>query len=509
VPAGEPASGPRPTGEPAGAWWSRGAPLLLVGPALLTVYAPLLDYPFIQDDWETLADLHFEAGLVDALVDSVWWDRPLAGLYLFASHLLFGLDPRPVHVLGFLLHLVNCALLVHVLIRLTGDRWTSWCASVVYGAAAVVHLEPLAWMAGIEPLGAAAATWAAVILMLDGRCRWSAVAVLASLLFWPAPVLVPLGALIVARARSQVHRCWLPLAVAATYAIVRSVVAFPLHQPPSSPYAMALLGPHVTQNLAQYLTWTMRATCPVPLAWPWAPPLLAALVLAGCLAADRAERRAESLAWTAWWLLGLIPAIFMPNHTYRYYLTFSLVAGAVLATRALRGLAGRLSQRAATVAVVSLAVANVVASSVYVQRRHREGLAQQDLSGTNHLVARAHTVRVVEAGLRRLRPTVPQGATLVFVGIDVWSFGKAAGPAIWYDDPTLRVYSARHLVRRGDLLAVEGSPETQLEWFVGAAPRPVILLPRDRTLAFGFDHGQLVELAYERLLSEVAEGLER
>jgi hypothetical protein len=50
----------------------------------------------------------------------------------------------------------------------------------------------------------------------------------------------------------------------------------------------------------------------------------------------------------------------------------------------------------------------------------------------------------------------------------VWAFGKDAGPRIWYQNPTLRVYDARTLSKDNNGWFLANPDESQADAFTGA-----------------------------------------
>jgi hypothetical protein len=143
----------------------------------------------------------------------------------------------------------------------------------------------------------------------------------------------------------------------------------------------------------------------------------------------------------------------LPNHTYRYYLTFALPAALLALFASLHVIWPKLPLVAAAVLVI--------ASAIGFRMREREGV---DLDGANATLERASLVADLEPFLTAAAPLIPQGATLLFQDINVWAFGKERGPRLWCGNPTLRAFDKKHLVGT----TIVDSPAHQGELFTGA-----------------------------------------
>jgi tetratricopeptide (TPR) repeat protein len=147
---------PSPGGAPGASSGSRRSLLLavLLATALVAIYLPVrgAGFFYLDDDFYVTANPFVRdgvtlAGLGHAFLSShggLW--MPLA----FTSHMidvsLFGLDPTGPHVVNVVLHVVNAALLLAVLLRTTGALAPSLAAAALF-ACHPMRVESVAWIA--------------------------------------------------------------------------------------------------------------------------------------------------------------------------------------------------------------------------------------------------------------------------------------------------------------------------------------------------------------------------
>jgi tetratricopeptide (TPR) repeat protein len=121
--------------------------------AVLVSFLPTLDNDFVPFDDVTyiLDNPRVKTGL--ALDSMVWafstayggnW-HPITWLSHQLDVTLFGLAPMGHHAVSLLLHLVNTLLVFAVLLRMTGERWASFAAAVLFGLHPL-RVESVAWI---------------------------------------------------------------------------------------------------------------------------------------------------------------------------------------------------------------------------------------------------------------------------------------------------------------------------------------------------------------------------
>lgn len=491
------------------------AALLAVGP----VYWRVVGLPFVQDDWDRLYHCRSD-GLV-ALLQTILstehklFYRPLAELYLLVMYGLFGADPVPFHLVALALHCGSAVLLGLIVQRLFGDRLLALLSTLVYGAAIAVHLDSLVWAVGIYDVAGAFCLLASIWLFTAGRRGASAAVYAVGCLFKESLILLPVILLaydLLIDARERTPR---PLRTRLTEALpflvcLLTIAALklsgesPLQHPASHPYALALTGPHLLTNGLHYLTWLLQSFIPVPIPTQGLAsllpvvPMLALLGLAFGLrgAGDPSRHRRRVMFLLVWMVIGLVPVIFLPNHVYRYYATYSLAAWVpfvlYLARETLRAL--RVGRTASTMLLLAIGATALLGSGRQADRIYREGTTPRTfVDGTNLLIERAAYVDIVRGGLARLLPHPPRNAAIVIGNVDIWGFDRNRGPRFWYDDPSLNVYPLAKLRFRGDRLYIADLEVTQADAYTGGSHSLIRLDPR-RTFFFQVTNGALEAL---------------
>ena len=379
------------------------------------LYGAALRLPYVADDWEFLLNARRPAwrvitGAFNPFRRVLY--RPAADLYFLALGRASGFGAVAAYACSLALAAVGAIGVFRVARRLTGDLALGWAAALTYAAAATVQLEPLSWASGFQDLGASALAWSAFAIFLDGRARRSAALFAAALLCKESVIVLPL--LLGLAAPAQVRRLWPHALAAAAFAAVKLAGKSPFAP---GPYQVSLLGKHLSINLGLYSRWAAEALVPYS-AWPGIA--LTAVAAAG-FARARSWRRPFALL--AWAVIGLLPVLFLIDHSYRYFLLTSLPAIALFWWSGLAALTG---PRAA--ALIAGACALTAAPYLWSGREPPDGV--------NGLRSAAAEVRAVRAALERDPP--PRGVVLVFDG-PAFATGFAAGPRLWLDDPTVSV----------------------------------------------------------------------
>jgi hypothetical protein len=439
----------------------------------VVVFRGSLDYFFTQDDFAALARA---AGLLPRFVEPWRWLSLQAFFDLMRP--LAGLDPRPYHAAGLVLHASTAALLAAWLARaLSGP---SALVGASFFAAHAASFTALYWISTIGDLASLFLCLLAMILALrSDRSRWWALPLYAASLMskesvLPLPVCI---AAVSAWRRSQpVTRSgpspirdpllWAMSLIGAAYAIYFVSVndLGPGTSPGGAPYT-AGLGPHVIENLLTYAGWTLNAFLPTVHGWSDAPdptvyPWAAATLLAWAAGAFwQPLRRRGWLAAGACYAALLLPVLPLPHHTYHYYLYAPLAAVAWCVASLFDALgeqasgargrgAGRSGRHAFGAAwIVAAALAGLLAlnGAALVRKIETAPFMRPDMR-SEPLVDRARIAGAVMEGLRRaeLRP----GTTLVFWSPEARAdAGTASAESYWernvrsalYDGVAVRV----------------------------------------------------------------------
>ncbi len=355
-----PAGGPRP---PAGAGERAAAstsPMALeVALILLCVALALWTQRRSLGGFFSLDDL--------VIMEAVRGLRPEAvGLWrLVSRHLFFGAavpafgsNPFPYHLVSWLLHGADVALLYLVARRMTLGPVPAALAAAVFGASRL-HFMAIGSAACVGELLALGLTLGALLLHDRGKLGAAAGATLFALamLSKESVAFLPLIALLprpgAGRMRERLRLAAPLLAVSAVIGIALVASGAGATHLAGEAYARAF-GVNLFLNLMTYTAWASDLVDPlagqvsVITANAWPAGVVACPVL---LLVVVAARRATPLPafGAAWWLLALLPVLPLLHHTYAYYLYVPLaglalwLAGAwVWATGALaaRGRAG-------------------------------------------------------------------------------------------------------------------------------------------------------------------------
>jgi hypothetical protein len=463
--------------------------------ATCAAYWPSLHLPFIQDDWSIIRFCQTQdlwTALREFLFHPQWGVlyRPLGYGYLYLICRLFGPHPLPFHVAALTIHAINGCLVALVLNRIIRDRFLSYLIALVYATAVAIHQDMLAWAVGFFDLGGALTFFLSFWLFLRGRQILSAVVYATGCFIKEAVVVLPLILVMLPfmeqpvtgwrEALKSQWRRYIPIAVAmAIILAMRLLRMSPFDLPPTHPYFMKMFGSHVIKNIFIYPAWMLQAFFPFfhlkQAAYQFVAALMAIVLAFGLIQAMRRPDRGTSITLLmfllAWMIVGILPVLFLPNHSYRYYAEYSLPPFLALVLLLLRSALARpaLSDPVVTAVLVSVSAFAVTASVTQAGTIYREGLNQWTLSdGTNSLISKAATVELVSSGLRRLLPGAPKGAVLVIGGADIWSFDKNSGPQVWYDDDSISVYQLSDLKFQNDRPYVESAAASQLEIYTGS-----------------------------------------
>jgi hypothetical protein len=113
--------------------------LIAVLAVIGAVHIPTFDYWFYNDDYVPFAEI----ARAESSWDYVWrlitvdditpnW-RVVPGLVYLAGYKLFGMEPLPYHFVSTGFHLGTCALIFHLVRRVTGETWAGVLGTVIFG----------------------------------------------------------------------------------------------------------------------------------------------------------------------------------------------------------------------------------------------------------------------------------------------------------------------------------------------------------------------------------------
>lgn len=145
----------------------------------IAVYAQAAFFQFVYDDlgqivynpqiksWK-LALSYFKTHVWSQSSHIALYYRPAFMLWLTANYKLFGLHPIYWHLAAIGLHLVCCVLVFLLAWRLTGDRWVTAIAALLF-AVHPSHVETVAWVSGATDSLMAALLLGSLLLYLKHR----------------------------------------------------------------------------------------------------------------------------------------------------------------------------------------------------------------------------------------------------------------------------------------------------------------------------------------------------
>ncbi len=494
------------------------APIALAGAIALTLllFHPVLELPFVLDDWGWIHGLTFTPPLelVSAVLEpgNRIFYRPLSALYYLVIHTVFGPSPVCFRIGGLIGFALMCLAAGWVTWTWTGQRIAAFAVFALFMTSIAVHMELVQWIVGTNDIGAATCAFIAIGFLCRCRDRESALVAAVALLFKESAIFVPaLAAVhIVLWTDRGVRRRMIPwLVLVLLYATLKVAGSNPATLEARHPYALQGLGPHVLWNIAHYAQWLMESLCPPLLlnaAWivgwakrfetsvlsvavPSVVGLVIALLLAlWCIRKGYVERGRKITFGVAWIVLGLLPVVILQNHTFRYYATVILppLLCGVVATLQLAGGAERWRRMVVLAVLLIWFVTNAIAARHILDRQMTLGEQATVLSGTNKLIQRGAVAQAIRRDLLALHPNPAPGTWMIFSGVDIWSFRAVRGIQCWYNDPTLRVCDIAQLRLAEGRLELLSTPRVVRESTGDANntdltidPRKVIFLMRE------------------------------
>jgi hypothetical protein len=324
--------------------------LVVIGVLCLACYYPVTKYFFAQDDFILLANAVFHKGAtVGATLggDSDLF-RPLTKIFFFeAAHALFGLDAFPYHLLSIILHVLNVVLVYLLLRRFRIDRLSSVVVSALFGFNAG-FFDVVAWASCIQQLAGQAFMLAGLIMGIRGmQTRTRSLLILgpvcyalallsleqtyalAPLLFLHAFLRDRTGRAGVRAGRA--FRDTAPyLALLAVYLVYMGVVK---GIPEGGPYAFHF-GSNVVSNLLTYSDWALGISAVMPFFMDVkATGLTAAhLLLALMVLYNLSKGRGKLVLFgAAYYVLTILPVLFLEEHTFYLHNYVPAVGIAILA----------------------------------------------------------------------------------------------------------------------------------------------------------------------------------
>jgi hypothetical protein len=413
-------------------WLARAACLACVALALWA-HRRALGMFFSPDD---LISLERARGLVPPYPVPFWRVLSGSGYFALASR-LFGADPFPYHLVNWLVHGANVALLFALIRRWGGSIGAATLAAALFGTSRL-HAAVMLQSVGLEELLALSASllvfltldpnqprrlWLPSLIFLAALLSKEIVLLLPLLLLFPLPPRAPFRARAVAAGSL--------LGVAALYLVAFAATRGTLTVASGAAYATRY-GANLFHNLMTYSAWVLDFRHAVPdfgaglseSAWHAGMWLWIAFAV---LFANAGRQRLLVGAGAAWFLLMLAPVLPYVWHSVVFYL-YPALPGACLALAAgITGAWDRLSEsigsraprvaaRSAPAASAALLILAIAAHAAVSERLAAERWKVLVPGLTVHLDAVLRKAELARNVSRTLAPSVAgPHARIVFV----------------------------------------------------------------------------------------------
>ena len=470
---------------------ARVLPLLGLFALTLVVFWPSFQYGFVSDDFVQLTRNSWER------VWSTWREegfrRPLDELFFLSFWKAFGFHALPYRIFLCGLYFLNTVLVYRLTTSLLRDRLSGFAVAAMF-AANLVQFRNVYWVSCAIGLMETMLFLVALLCLLrrldGGPAGWSAlalaVATLGVITTKEHLAMFPLVAGLTAAFRQLVLRgsltradLWsigrstaifwvVPIFFVGARLVLKIVSTGGLECPydptrclgadSSDPFFVSLWGVHLLRNLLQHLYWNLGNfgiywldgilnPNAGKLEWLGVGPTQYALIATyGILLAAAYWWLRRLVPWGTlvlsglWFIVLLAPVLVLPNHSYPYFSAFASVGLGIAVVMPFSMLRVSGHPYGATVGL-GLLLSLFLATSLYWSHKNL----------STHLITSTSRFLIgFEAHLKFLHPSVPPGATLVFLNIDGWHLGYRLAPAFMYGDPSIRTLA------KGDVAVQNG-----------------------------------------------------
>jgi len=436
--------------------WLRHRRLVVAGAVVAfaaIVYAPMLDVPFIGDDYVFLDKTRAAsfAALWSLHNTDFGWYRPWSReLHFWTLQHLLGPHETGFRVVSLLIWLGMLAAYYALLRRIRDDRVAAVATLGVVGLA--LWGAPLTWISGVQDLWMLLFAMLTLWLVATGRTAWALATCAGALLSKETAAMLPL--IVLAQAhwveRRDLRGClrrgapfvaltvgWLALHPTLLHRVSRPEPPIPngeRRHPPAVVIGESLLSTFNADRLLLPLDPELQrrlVTVVVSLLLAGA----ASVVLRGAARPDAGPSRRAMLCYGgAWCVAGWLPLLSRSIGWHAYYGSLGVLGAWVALAELLAAWPGA--------AVASLLVLGLL-------RGRAEATRSWDWGSQWYQVRAGRLLRVIHDQVLQLHPSLPPHSRLYFGSIPN-NIGLIAGrsPAlrVWYDDPTLEAgfYSHYH-----------------------------------------------------------------
>jgi predicted membrane-bound dolichyl-phosphate-mannose-protein mannosyltransferase len=439
---------------------------MLLMTAILSVFWVIFKYPYIQDDWliigsiKSLGNVGYLTGIFSD--NNSLFFRPVGQLYFLIIYNLFHLNTFGFHLIALVLHFFSSLMVVKIVKYLTNDPLTSWAAGFLYAVAIKIHMDSLLWMAGFYDIGGAFFFFLSMIFFIRKKWLLSGLAYCLALFTKEStiillPVLLLYGLYMDKSEKRLGKKIWsqlknirVQLIALFIYVLVRLPLFTSLPVESNHPYRIQLTVEQFIANTILFINWSVEAINPF-IDLP-SMSIVAAILIASSILLIHMKNRTEIYKMVfleGWIIIGIFPVIFLSDHFYRYYLTYSLPAFILIIILGLKELSSLFINNKKIIqnAIIGVTLVSIISSSYYFSEMDKQGFNIPTMQGSGNLIRKGAIVKMVQNYLGNHKPTLQPGTTFLFNWIPTVAFGKEQGPRIWYNDNSIQVYEIQHVGR--------------------------------------------------------------
>jgi hypothetical protein len=370
----------------------RSATYLLILAITIILYYSSFRHGFIQDDFMIIEAIKDNFNLYDIFVSQFLnnnFYRPITReIFYSVSYALFNLNPLGYHIISFTFFVSNCFLVYGIAERLLKRKDVALVASIFY-ASRGAHFTAVYWIAGFQEIGMTFFVLCSVLLYLlyiENRSKSlyvsSIICSLFALMSKETSIILPLLILLIEIYSSQKFRIDQNLKTLiyriSPFCIITFIYISRLflnHAMISSgAYKMNFSLGTVVQNLAFYITNSFNNSFEIF--------ILSVLILIAFL---EIENRKCSLLSVIWFFVGLLPFIFLEEHSYPYYLSVSLVGLSLLLSIGVKYCYGKVTLSRYVLTPILIAILIISASGSINAKENLSAITIQEKTACNIL----------------------------------------------------------------------------------------------------------------------------
>jgi hypothetical protein len=444
--------------------------LALLAVLIVVVFQPLTKYFFAQDDFKLIYDASFRAEkfLGGFFGSQPGQFRPLSKfLYFRIMYRLFGLDPFPYHIVSLLFYITN-ALLLYFLLRKFRLSSRAAVVTAAFFALNASFINIVAWISCIQQL---LGQFFSLLFMLCAMAaiekRSMALSALSACLYLAAiaaieqvfalPMVVLVWALLSReRKGSGAPEGW-PAAVTPPLAVMMLYALFILVYkgvPTGGPYAFHI-GGNALVNLAAYLHWVYDFSIEIPfLINRFRPGFSSHHILLGAVVLYNLARRRKGIVLVscAYYLVAIVPLLFLTDHTYLIHTyipspAMMLLLGFVVED--FLSLLGKWKEQAPAIAPAAAMLTIALMGMSQVERNRNNILRSNFRLPRDYVLRRAIIAETAYRDITTRKADLPEDGRvfLAYLGERSWytdnviaALGDGSAVKLFYDKPRLEVF---------------------------------------------------------------------